>query len=108
MAKAKKMAEKFLDQEFVEYVVKAIVDKPDQVKIDRRVDEMGVLITLKVDKDDMGKVIGKEGSIAKSIRTLLKSIGTKTNARVNLKIEEPDGSTGPAPKSVESINDIEL
>lgn len=104
------MAEQYLDQAFVEYVVKAIVDKPEAVKIERRVDEMGVLITLQVDKDDMGKVIGKEGSIAKSIRTLLKSIGTKINARVNLKIEEPIGSTrvAPAPKSVGSISDIEL
>lgn len=79
------------DQEFVEYVVKALVDKPDKVKVSRTVDEMGVLITLGVDPEDMGKVIGKEGRTAKAIRTLLRVLGAKANARVNLKIEEPEG-----------------
>lgn len=81
------------DKDFVEYVVKQIVDHPDQVVVDRTVDEMGVLITLKVAKEDMGKVIGKSGQTAKSIRILLRVIGSKNNARVNLKIVEPDGST---------------
>jgi len=89
------MAEKEQDLSFVEFVVKSIVDNPDQVELDRRVDEMGVLITLRVPKEDMGKVIGKEGSTAKSIRTLLRVIGAKNNARVNLKIDEPNGSEGP-------------
>lgn len=77
------------DQEFVEYVVKALVENPDQVKVDRRVDEMGVLITLDVAQDDMGKVIGRDGATAKAIRTLLRVVGMKNNARVNLKINEP-------------------
>lgn len=80
------------DQEFVEYVVKSIVDHPDDVKVQRSVDEMGVLITLAVNPDDMGQVIGRQGATAKSIRTLLRVIGAKNNARVNLKISEPEGS----------------
>src|SRR3990167_7139372 len=79
------------DQEFVEYVVRAIVDLPDKVKVERKVDEMGVLIELTVDPTDMGKIIGKEGRTAKSIRTLLRVLGAKNNARVNLKIVEPEG-----------------
>lgn len=80
------------DQEFVEYVVKSIVDHPDDVKVERTVDEMGVLITLSVSPEDMGQVIGRQGATAKSIRTLLRVIGAKNNARVNLKINEPEGS----------------
>lgn len=82
------------DRDFVLYVVRQIVDNPDQVSVERTVDEMGVLITLKVAKEDMGKVIGKSGQTAKSIRILLRVIGSKNNARVNLKIVEPDGSDG--------------
>ena len=80
------------DRDFVEFVVKQIVEKPDEVEVMRTVDEMGVLITLKVSKDDMGKIIGKNGQTAKSIRILLRIIGSKNNARVNLKIVEPDGT----------------
>ena len=80
------------DRDFIEYVVKQIVDEPDAVEVTRSVDELGVLITLKVGKFDMGKVIGKNGLTAKSLRTLLRVIGSKNNARVNLKIIEPDGS----------------
>lgn len=80
------------DQEFVEYVVKSIVDHPDDVKVERTVDEMGVLITLSVNPEDMGQVIGRQGATAKSVRTLLRVIGAKNNARVNLKISEPEGS----------------
>src|SRR3989344_64070 len=79
------------DKEFLEYVVKALVDNPDKVKIDRKVDEMGVLITLKLDPSDMGKIIGRSGNTAKAIRTLLRVVGMKNNARVNLKIEETEG-----------------
>lgn len=79
------------DQAFVETVVKAIVDHADDVKTKRSVDEMGVLIELTVNAEDMGKVIGKEGRTAKSIRTLLRVLGAKNNARVNLKIIEPEG-----------------
>lgn len=81
------------DQEFVEYVVKALVDNADQVKVDRRVDEMGVLITLDVAAEDMGKIIGRDGATAKALRTLLRVVGMKNNARVNLKINEPEGRT---------------
>lgn len=79
------------DQAFLEYVVKALVDNPNDVKIDRVVDEMGVLITLTVNPADMGKIIGRMGNTAKAIRTLLRIIGMKNNARVNLKINEPEG-----------------
>jgi predicted RNA-binding protein YlqC (UPF0109 family) len=80
------------DEQFVQDVVKAIVDTPDKVTTNRTVDEMGVLIELTVDPADMGKIIGKEGKTAKSIRTLLRVLGAKNNARVNLKIVEPEGS----------------
>jgi predicted RNA-binding protein YlqC (UPF0109 family) len=80
------------DQQFLEYVVKALVDHPEDVKINRTVDEMGVLLTLSVNKDDMGKVIGRSGATAKAIRTVLRVVGMKNDARVNLKIEEPEGS----------------
>ena len=79
------------DQEFVEYVVKALVDNPQAVTSDRTVDEMGVLITLKVDPADLGQVIGRQGQTAKSIRTLLRVVGAKHHARVRLKIYEPEG-----------------
>lgn len=81
------------DQEFVEYVIKSIVDHPDDVVVERNIDEMGVLLTLSVNPDDMGQVIGRQGATAKSVRTLLRVIGAKNNARVNLKINEPEGST---------------
>lgn len=80
------------DRDFVEYIVKQIVQFPDDVEVTRSVDEMGVLITLKVNKEDMGKIIGKSGQTAKSLRILLRVIGSKNNARVNLKIVEPDGT----------------
>lgn len=81
------------DKEFLEFLVKAIVDHPDDVKVERRVDEMGVLLSLQVNQQDMGQVIGRQGSTAKAIRSLLRIVGIKNNARVNLKIEEPEGST---------------
>ncbi len=81
------------DTQFLEYVVKALVENQDGVKINRTVDEMGVLLTLVVDQADMGKVIGRDGNTAKAIRTLLRVVGMKHNARINLKINEPDGST---------------
>ena len=81
------------DQEFVEYVVKAIVGHPEDVQTERTIDERGVLITLKVNPADMGYVIGRQGQTARSIRTLLKIVGAKNNARVNLKIYEPEGSS---------------
>jgi predicted RNA-binding protein YlqC (UPF0109 family) len=89
------------DQEFLEYLVKSLVDHPDDVKVDRKVDEMGVLLSLHVNAQDMGQVVGRQGATAKAIRSLLRIVGVKNNARVNLKIEEPEGgtrsaSTGPA------------
>ena len=84
---------KFSDQEFLEFLVKAIVDHPDDVTVERRVDEMGVLLSLKVNKEDMGQVVGRQGATANAIRSLLRIIGVKHDARVNLKIEEPEGST---------------
>ncbi len=81
------------DQEFLEFLVKALVDHPDDVKVDRKVDEMGVLLSLRVNPQDMGQVVGRQGATAKAIRSLLRIVGVKNNARVNLKIEEPEGST---------------
>ncbi len=88
------MAEK--DQEFLEFVIKGLVDHPDAVKVNRTVDEMGVLLMLDLNPEDMGKVIGRQGNTAKAIRTLLRVVGMKHNARVNLKINEPEGGTGGA------------
>jgi predicted RNA-binding protein YlqC (UPF0109 family) len=92
---------KELDQAFLEQVVKALVDKPEKVEINRTVDEMGVLLTLKVDQEDMGKIIGRDGNTAKAIRTLLRVVGMKNNARVNLKINEPDGRASTGTKTVD-------
>jgi len=93
------------DQEFVEYVVKSIVDHPDDVVVGREIDEMGVLLTLTVNPEDMGQVIGRQGATAKSVRTLLRVIGAKNNARVNLKINEPEGSTHGAAQSSEESSE---
>ena len=102
------MAEKNLDKEFVEYAVKMLVNYPDSVKVERKIDEMGVLITLDVDPKDMGMVIGREGATAKALRTLLRIIGAKNNARVNLKINEPAGSERPERKEQDqkSIDEV--
>jgi len=86
------------DKAFLEYIVKALVDNPEDVKIDRTVDEMGVLITMTVNGADMGKIIGRQGNTAKAIRTLLRVIGMKNNARVNLKINEPEGGKVVSPE----------
>jgi predicted RNA-binding protein YlqC (UPF0109 family) len=75
-----------IDQQFVEYVVKSLVGKPDAVQIERRIDEKGVLLELTVDPEDLGRVIGKRGATAQSLRTLLRALGTKNDARYNLKI----------------------
>ena len=81
------------DKEFLEFLVKALVDNPGDVKVERKVDERGVLLTLHVNPNDMGHVVGRQGSTAKAIRSLLRIVGVKNNARLNLKIEEPEGST---------------
>ena len=95
------------DQAFLEFVVKGLVDNPESVEITRTVDEMGVLLLLTVHPDDMGKIIGKAGNTAKSIRTLLRVVGMKTDARVNLKIEEPEGGRGPSYSREESAAPVE-
>lgn len=105
------MAEKYTDREFLEYIVKAIVGNPGDVKIERTVDERGVLLTLNINPADMGYVIGKQGQTARSMRTLLKIVGAKSNARVNLKIVEPEGSTrGPRRADVDrsAVDDLDL
>jgi predicted RNA-binding protein YlqC (UPF0109 family) len=86
------MAAQASDQEFLEYVVKSIVGHPEDVKTERTVDERGVLLTLTINPADMGYVIGRRGQTAQAIRTLLKIVGAKNNARVNLKINEPEGA----------------
>lgn len=80
------MSDKTIDQQFIEYVVKSLVGKPDAVIVDRKIDEKGVLLTLTVDPEDLGRVIGKRGATAQSLRTLLRALGTKQEARFNLKI----------------------
>lgn len=94
-----------MDQQFLEYVVKGLVDHPNEVKINRTVDEMGVLLTLEVHAEDMGKVIGRAGNTAKAVRTLLRVVGMKNNSRVNLKINEPEGGSKPekASKTVDEV-----
>ncbi len=87
------------DQEFLAYLVKSLVDHPEDIRIERKVDEMGVLLTLRVHRDDMGQIVGRQGSTAKSIRALLRIVGMKNNARINLKIDEPDGSLRGAPST---------
>lgn len=108
-----------IDQQFIEYVVKSLVGKPDAVHIDRRIDEKGVLLELTVDPEDLGRVIGKRGATAQSLRTLLRALGTKNDARYNLKIIDngeprpprsdtttaPDNSTAPAKDDSVSLND---
>jgi hypothetical protein len=93
------------DAQFLEYVIKALVDNADAVKIKRTVDEMGVLLTLDVDPADMGKVIGREGNTAKSIRSLLRIVGMKNNSRVNLKINEPEGGA-PVQKASKTVDEV--
>lgn len=102
------MTEKTVDKEFLEYLIKSIVAHPDEVVVDRKVDEMGVLLTLKVNREDMGKIIGRDGSTAKAIRSLVRIVGLKHNARVNLKIEEPEGSTREPQKRSADIDDLGL
>ena len=92
-----------IDQQFVEYIVKTLVNNPGNVAVDRTIDEKGVLLSLTVDPEDVGRVIGKRGATAQSIRTLLRALGTKNDARYNLKIVNTDNFEGseakPAPKA---------
>ncbi|MCX6795882.1 MAG: KH domain-containing protein [Candidatus Falkowbacteria bacterium] len=107
------MAGKSTDQAFLEFIAKSVVSNPDAVTVERTVDEMGVLLTLKLDPVDMGYIIGRKGQTAQAIRTLLKIVGAKNNARVNLKIYEPEGSRRPARNSspdidTSSVDDLKI
>jgi predicted RNA-binding protein YlqC (UPF0109 family) len=93
-----------IDQQFVEYIVKSLVSNPDKVVIERRIDEKGVLLELTVDPEDLGRVIGKRGATAQSLRTLLRALGTKNDARYNLKIID-NGEPGAASAPAASTND---
>lgn len=95
------------DQAFLETVIKAIVNNPNEVKVTRTVDERGVLLTLDIHPSDMGYVIGRQGQTARSVRTLLKIVGAKNNARVNLKINEPEGGRGPRPRAVAVADEVD-
>lgn len=88
------MTDNVMDQNFLEFIVKTIVAHPEDVQIDRTVDERGVLLTLKINPADMGFVIGRQGQTARAIRTLLKIVGARNNARVNLKIYDPNRTEG--------------
>ena len=90
-----------IDQQFVEYIVKTLVNNPDKVTIDRTIDEKGVLLSLEVDPEDVGRIIGRRGATAQSIRTLLRALGTKNDARYNLKIVNNDDYE-PAEKKAEA------
>ena len=107
------MAKATSDKEFLEYIIKGLVDNPEDVKVDRKVDEMGVLLSLKVHPEDMGQIIGKAGSTARAIRNLIRIVGLKNHARVNLKIEEPEGRAAedrkaPAPKKESDLENLDL
>ena len=94
-----------IDQQFVEYIVKSLVGNPEAVTIERRIDEKGVLLELTVDPEDLGRVIGKRGATAQSLRTLLRALGTKNDARYNLKIVDVTGGAG-APTQTDDTNDL--
>ena len=104
-----------IDQQFIEYIVKSVVGNPDDVVVERIIDEKGVLLTLTVNPDDLGRVIGKRGVTAQSLRTLLRALGTKNDARYNLKIVNNDGQTGAtissddevAPSSHDSVQAVD-
>ena len=97
-----------IDQQFVEYIVKTLVNNPDKVTVERKIDEKGVLLSLAVDPEDVGRVIGKRGATAQSIRTLLRALGTKNDARYNLKIVNTDNYEGkPATAEAEEAEEAE-
>lgn len=95
-----------IDQQFIEYIVKSLVGNPDAVVIERRIDEKGVLLELSVDPEDLGRVIGKRGATAQSLRTLLRALGTKNDARYNLKIMDTgEGGNGPSVSTSSQADD---
>ncbi len=105
------MAAKQADQVFLEFVAEALVANPGDVKVERTIDERGVLLTLHINPADMGAIIGRGGQTARALRTLLRVVGAKNNARVNLKIHEPEGSRGPRPRGAvdtSAVEDLEI
>ena len=94
-----------IDQQFIEYIVKELVGHPDDVIVERRIDEKGVLLELTVNPEDLGRVIGKRGVTAQSLRTLLRALGTKNDARYNLKIVNNDGYQGGSSDSSGATDD---
>ncbi len=99
-----------IDQQFVEYIVKSLVGYPDDVDVERIIDEKGVLLTLTVNPDDLGRVIGRRGATAQSLRTLLRALGTKNSARYNLKIvnnDEPEESQAISSEDAEEVEDVD-
>ena len=101
------MADKPVDEAFLEFIVKTLVEHPNDVKIGRKVDEMGVLLSLKVNKEDMGQIIGRQGSTIRAIRNLLRIVGLRNHARVNLRVEEPEGGSA-NPKRTSEISEEDL
>lgn len=97
-----------IDQQFIEYIVKELVGHPDDVSVERRIDEKGVLLELTVNPEDLGRVIGKRGVTAQSLRTLLRALGTKNDARYNLKIVNNDGQTGASSESESNSSDTSV
>jgi hypothetical protein len=97
-----------IDQQFIEYIVKSVVGHPDDVIVERIIDEKGVLLTLTVNPEDLGRVIGKRGVTAQSLRTLLRALGTKNDARYNLKIVNNDGQTGAVISSSDPVSEGEI
>lgn len=95
-----------IDQQFVEYIVKTLVNNPEKVVVDREIDERGVLLSLSVDPEDVGRVIGKRGATAQSIRTLLRVLGTKNGARYNLKVVNTDEGEGAAPAAQDDTEEV--
>ncbi|MDD3548772.1 MAG: KH domain-containing protein [Candidatus Paceibacterota bacterium] len=93
------------DQQILELIIKAIVNNPEAVKVERKIDEMGVLLSLKVDPQDMAQIIGRQGATAKALRTILKVVGAKNRARVNLKIEEPPGGSFKENREADKVAD---
>lgn len=96
-----------IDQQFVEYIVKTLVNNPDKVAVERKIDEKGVLLSLTVDPEDVGRVIGKRGVTAQAIRVLLRALGTKQDARYNLKIVNTDEENAPKAEKVEAVEETE-
>lgn len=95
-----------IDQQFVEYIVKNLVENPEAVKVERTIDERGVLLNLTVDEADLGRIIGRRGATAQSLRALLRALGSKNDARYNLKITNSEVKNTESSSSVENTTDI--